>query len=97
MRRIVEQHDATAQERKIREANTGVLAVHASLLKRWLAKLKNRNAQQEYYLTDIIEMAAKDKIKVMPLIAPTSAEVLGSERQAAARRTGKRIPQDARP
>jgi bifunctional UDP-N-acetylglucosamine pyrophosphorylase/glucosamine-1-phosphate N-acetyltransferase len=77
VRRIVEQHDATAQERKIREANTGVLAAHASLLKRWLGKLKNRNAQQEYYLTDIIEMAAKDKIKVMPLIAPTSAEVLG--------------------
>ncbi len=65
------------QERKIREANTGVLAAQAHLLKRWLGKFKNRNAQQEYYLTDIIEMAAKDKIKVMPLIAPTSAEVLG--------------------
>ena len=75
--RIVEQHDATAAEKKIREGNTGVLALPATLLKRWLAKLKNRNAQREYYLTDVIAMAVKDKIKVTPLVAPTTVEVLG--------------------
>ena len=75
--RVVEQHDASARERRIREGNTGVLAVEAKLLKRWLGKLGNSNAQREYYLTDIIAMAVKDKIKVAPLIAPTLAEVLG--------------------
>ena len=74
---MVEQHDASASERRIREGNTGVLAVQARLLKRWLGKLKNRNAQHEYYLTDIIEMAAKEKIKVMPLLAPSAVEVMG--------------------
>lgn len=75
--RVVEQKDASARELKIREGNTGVLAVQAGLLKRWLARLKNRNAQREYYLTDIIAMAVKDRVKVAPLLAPTVAEVLG--------------------
>ena len=75
--RIVEQRDATARELKIREGNTGVLALHGRLLKRWLARLKNSNAQREYYLTDIIAMAVKDEIKVAALVAPTIAEVLG--------------------
>ena len=75
--RVVEQQDASAKERDICEGNTGVLVVYAALLKRWLERLKNRNAQHEYYLTDIIAMAVKDKIKVTPLIAPTAVEVLG--------------------
>ena len=77
VRRIVEQKDASARELKIREGNTGVLAVSAKLLKRWLAKLRTSNAQGEYYLTDIIAMAVKDKIKIAPLVAPTIPEVLG--------------------
>jgi len=75
--RIVEQRDCNARELKIGECNTGVLAVNAKLLKRWLAKLKPANAQREYYLTDIIAMAVKDKIKVAPLVAPTAVEVQG--------------------
>jgi bifunctional UDP-N-acetylglucosamine pyrophosphorylase / glucosamine-1-phosphate N-acetyltransferase len=75
--RIVEQNDASAAERRIREGNTGVLAVRANLLKRWLAKLKNKNAQGEYYLTDVIAMAVRDKVKVVPVVAPTTVEVMG--------------------
>ncbi|HVN99348.1 MAG TPA: bifunctional UDP-N-acetylglucosamine diphosphorylase/glucosamine-1-phosphate N-acetyltransferase GlmU [Steroidobacteraceae bacterium] len=75
--KIVEQRDCSARELKINECNTGVLAVNAKLLKRWLAKLKPANAQREYYLTDIIAMAVKDKVKVAPLIAPTAVEVQG--------------------
>ncbi|MGH8263873.1 MAG: bifunctional UDP-N-acetylglucosamine diphosphorylase/glucosamine-1-phosphate N-acetyltransferase GlmU [Steroidobacterales bacterium] len=75
--RIVEQRDCDAQQRKIRECNTGVLASNAKWLKRWLARLKPANSQREYYLTDIIAMAVKDKIKVAPLIAPTETEVQG--------------------
>jgi bifunctional UDP-N-acetylglucosamine pyrophosphorylase/glucosamine-1-phosphate N-acetyltransferase len=77
VRRIVEQKDATARERKIREGNTGVMVVPVKWLRRWLGKLKNSNAQGEYYLTDIIAMAVRDKVGVAPLVAPTVAEVLG--------------------
>jgi bifunctional UDP-N-acetylglucosamine pyrophosphorylase/glucosamine-1-phosphate N-acetyltransferase len=75
--RIVEQKDANARERKIREGNTGIMAVPVKRLRGWLAKLRNANAQGEYYLTDIIAMAVKDKVKVAPLAAPTVPEVLG--------------------
>jgi bifunctional UDP-N-acetylglucosamine pyrophosphorylase/glucosamine-1-phosphate N-acetyltransferase len=77
IQKIVEQKDASKAQLKIREGNSGIMAVPAKLLRRWLGRLKNANAQGEYYLTDIIAMAVKDKVKVTPLIAPTLAEVLG--------------------
>jgi bifunctional UDP-N-acetylglucosamine pyrophosphorylase/glucosamine-1-phosphate N-acetyltransferase len=75
--RIVEHKDASARELKLTECNTGVLAAPAGLLRRWLERLGSANAQGEYYLTDVIAMAARDKIAVRPLIAPTLTEVLG--------------------
>jgi bifunctional UDP-N-acetylglucosamine pyrophosphorylase/glucosamine-1-phosphate N-acetyltransferase len=77
IQKIVEQKDASKAQLRIREGNSGIMAVPAKLLRRWLGKLGNSNAQREYYLTDIIAMAVKDKVKVVPLIAPTLAEVLG--------------------
>ena len=77
VQKIVEQKDASRAQLKIREGNSGILAAPAKLLRRWLGKLKNANAQGEYYLTDVIAMAVKDKIKVTPLVAPRLAEVLG--------------------
>ncbi|HEV8443600.1 MAG TPA: bifunctional UDP-N-acetylglucosamine diphosphorylase/glucosamine-1-phosphate N-acetyltransferase GlmU [Steroidobacteraceae bacterium] len=77
VQKIVEQRDASRAQLKIREGNSGILAAPAKLLRRWLGKLKNANAQGEYYLTDVIAMAVKDKIKVAPLVAPRLAEVLG--------------------
>jgi bifunctional UDP-N-acetylglucosamine pyrophosphorylase/glucosamine-1-phosphate N-acetyltransferase len=77
IQKIVEQKDASKAQLKIREGNSGIMAVPAKLLRRWLGRLKNANSQGEYYLTDIIAMAVKDKVKVTPLIAPTLAEVLG--------------------
>lgn len=75
--RIVEHKDANARELRLTECNTGVLAAPARLLRRWLERLGNANSQGEYYLTDVVAMAAKDKIAVRPLIAPTLPEVLG--------------------
>jgi bifunctional UDP-N-acetylglucosamine pyrophosphorylase/glucosamine-1-phosphate N-acetyltransferase len=75
--RIVEHKDANARELALTECNTGVLAAPAARLRKWLARLGNSNSQGEYYLTDVIAMAVKDKIPVRPLIAPTLAEVLG--------------------
>jgi len=53
------------------------MAVPAALLRRWLGSLRNANAQGEYYLTDIVEMAVAEKVDVRPLVAPTVPEVLG--------------------
>ncbi len=75
--RIVEQKDASKRELTIRECNTGVMAIPVGPLKKWLGQLRNDNAQREYYLTDVIAMAVKDRVTVTPLIAPTTIEVLG--------------------
>jgi bifunctional UDP-N-acetylglucosamine pyrophosphorylase / glucosamine-1-phosphate N-acetyltransferase len=75
--RIVEQRDAGKRELAIRECNTGVMAAPARLLKSWLARLTNDNSQREYYLTDVVAMAVKERVPVLPLLAPTRAEVLG--------------------
>ena len=74
---IVEQKDASAAQRRINECNTGVLAVAAPLLRRWLGRLRSDNAQGEFYLTDIVAMAVKQRVAVRPLLAETEAEVLG--------------------
>ncbi|MGB8327346.1 MAG: bifunctional UDP-N-acetylglucosamine diphosphorylase/glucosamine-1-phosphate N-acetyltransferase GlmU [Steroidobacteraceae bacterium] len=77
VRHIIEERDATPRQKKIREANSGVMAMPAKMLKGWLGKLGQSNAQREYYLTDIVEMAVRDKVGVNALIAPSAAEVLG--------------------
>jgi bifunctional UDP-N-acetylglucosamine pyrophosphorylase/glucosamine-1-phosphate N-acetyltransferase len=77
IRKIVEHKDASKTELRVREANTGIIAAPAKLLRKWLALLKNDNAQREYYLTDIAAIATKEKIQVIPLLALTEQEVLG--------------------
>ncbi|MGQ0836537.1 MAG: bifunctional UDP-N-acetylglucosamine diphosphorylase/glucosamine-1-phosphate N-acetyltransferase GlmU [Gammaproteobacteria bacterium] len=77
VQRIVEQKDAGKRELAIRECNTGVMAIPARHLKKWLGRLRNDNSQLEYYLTDVIAMAVKDRVTVAPLVAPTTIEVLG--------------------
>ncbi|WP_332776360.1 bifunctional UDP-N-acetylglucosamine diphosphorylase/glucosamine-1-phosphate N-acetyltransferase GlmU [Polaromonas sp.] len=62
---IVEHKDASAQQRAIHEIYTGVMAVPAALLKRWLARLRNDNTQGEYYLTDIVKFAVEDGADVI--------------------------------
>ena len=77
VRSIVEQKDATAAQRRVREANTGVMVLPAKPLKKWLAALRSDNAQGEYYLTDVIAMAVKAKTRVTPLVAGSESEVQG--------------------
>jgi len=74
---IVEERDATAAQKRIKEINSGIITAPAKELKRWLPKLKNTNAQGEYYLTDIIEYAAKKGITVKSVMADSSNDVLG--------------------
>lgn len=74
---IVEDKDATEEQRNIREGNTGVMVVPVKHLRRWLAALKTDNAQGEFYLTDIIGMAVTDGIEVHPLCIDDEAAALG--------------------
>ncbi|MGP1928557.1 MAG: bifunctional UDP-N-acetylglucosamine diphosphorylase/glucosamine-1-phosphate N-acetyltransferase GlmU [Arsenophonus sp. NC-WZS1-MAG3] len=61
---IVEQKDATENQAKINEINTGILVANGADLKRWLKKLNNNNLQNEYYVTDIISLAHEEGCKI---------------------------------
>ena len=75
--KIVEEKDASITEKKIIEGNTGIMAVQGNKLKKWLNQLSNHNAQGEYYLTDIIEMAVADQITIITTQPESVDEVLG--------------------
>ncbi len=62
---IVEQKDATDAQKQIKEIYSGIMAVPAAHLKKWLARLDNKNAQSEYYLTDIVKFAVADGVGVV--------------------------------
>lgn len=74
---IVEQKDATTAQKQVCEVNTGILAVSAARLKSWLPQLSNRNAQGEYYLTDIIAMAVDEGMAVRVSQPDNAYEVQG--------------------
>ena len=75
--RIVEERDATARERSIREVNSGVLLAPAGLMRKWLGQLRPRNAQREYYLTDVVALALRARTRVVAVMADDAAEVQG--------------------
>jgi len=77
VKNITEEKDASEDLKKICEVNTGILAVKAKLLKKWLGQLDNNNAQQEYYLTDVIAMAVKDSYIVETTQPDNEHEVMG--------------------
>jgi bifunctional UDP-N-acetylglucosamine pyrophosphorylase/glucosamine-1-phosphate N-acetyltransferase len=61
---IIEEKDATPEQREIQEVNTGILLAPTKMLRGWLAKLQNNNSQGEYYLTDIVSMAVQQGVVV---------------------------------
>jgi bifunctional UDP-N-acetylglucosamine pyrophosphorylase/glucosamine-1-phosphate N-acetyltransferase len=74
---IVEERDATSEQAAIAEINSGLMALPAARLKRWLAALRNDNAQGEYYLTDVISMAFAEGVDVLGIEIDDPDEVLG--------------------
>lgn len=74
---IVEEKDAAPEQKQICETNTGLLAAPVGELRDWLTRLSSDNAQGEYYLTDIVGMAAQDGYALHGHIAPSAAEVAG--------------------
>ena len=75
--RIVEEKDAGAEERAVKEVNTGILVAPVARLRDWLGRIGNDNAQGEYYLTDIIGLAVADGVEVASVQPDTVAETLG--------------------
>ena len=61
---IIEEKDATYEQRKITEVNTGILLAPTKLLREWLSKLENNNSQGEFYLTDVVAMAAAQGVSI---------------------------------
>ena len=77
VRAIVEHKDASDEQRQITEIYSGIMAVPTSLLRGWLARLDNRNAQQEYYLTDVVKLAVADGVAVVAHRIADAAQVAG--------------------
>jgi bifunctional UDP-N-acetylglucosamine pyrophosphorylase/glucosamine-1-phosphate N-acetyltransferase len=86
VRRIVEHRDASAQELAIPEWYAGFLAAPARSLARWVEGLTSENAQKEYYLTDVVELAVGDGVEVQAVKARDRWDVAGvnSKRELAA-------------
>ena len=74
---IVEHKDASAEQIKITEINSGIICADSDHLKKWLGEIGNSNAQGEYYLTDIVEIAANEGQPILAVHPQTNAEVLG--------------------
>lgn len=74
---IVEEKDATDEQRAINEVNTGIMVLPTRYLERWLNELGNENAQGEYYLTDVIARAVSEGVGVNSALAQTASEVEG--------------------
>ena len=75
--RIVEEKDATDAEKAVREINTGFMAIPVARLKEWLPRVGANNAQKEYYLTDLVELALADGCRVATSACEDQKEVTG--------------------
>ena len=75
---IVEQKDANAGQLAIQEVNTGIMIADGAKLKAWLENLSNDNAQKEYYLTDIVAMAAEQGVTIATAQPDATYEVEGA-------------------
>ena len=68
VQKIVEQKDASKEELKVSTVNAGIYAFSKAVIEKYIPLLSNDNAQNEYYLTDVISMARKDKLNILPLL-----------------------------
>lgn len=74
---VIEHRDASTEQRAIREVNTGIMAMPVARLRAWLGRIRNANAQAEYYLTDIVALAFGDGVPIVTVQPADLAEVEG--------------------
>lgn len=79
---IVEAKDASSETLKIREVNTGLYVVRADVLKKYIPLIQNNNSKQEFYLTDIVDLAIQDGLKVQALLSHNTNVAHGVNSQA---------------
>lgn len=79
---IVEEKDASAEQKLIREINTGVMLIPNAFLHDWLPKIENANQQKEYYLTDIIALAVSNGVDIVAVQPEDAWEILGVNNKA---------------
>jgi len=77
VKEIVEEKDASPEQKRIQEINTGIMVLPTNSLKKWLKSLRASNAQGEYYLTDVIAMAVKDGVPIRTAQADAEYETVG--------------------
>ena len=75
---IVEEKDASTKQKEITEVNSGIMAIKSNHLSNLIPLVNNKNAAKEFYLTDIVELANKNKISVKALLLKDNTEVLGA-------------------
>lgn len=74
---IVEEKDATKDQKLIKEVYTGICCTNAASLMQWLANCTNSNAQQEYYLTELVKNAANEQCRILSFYVQEDFEVSG--------------------
>lgn len=79
---IVEEKDASAEQKLIQEINTGVMLIPNAFLHEWLPKIENSNQQKEYYLTDIIALAVSNGVEIAAVQPEDAWEILGVNNKA---------------
>ena len=93
VRAIVEEKDASAAQKRIREVNSGIMALPTARLANWLGKIKPENAQNEYYLTDIVRLALADRVTVSGLPVTDAWETLGVNSKSQLAQLERRLQQ----
>lgn len=78
---IVEAKDASAETLKIREINTGIYIVKAEILKKYIPLIQNKNSKQEFYLTDLVDLALSHKLKVQAILSSSTDVAHGVNNQ----------------
>jgi len=75
---IREEKDTSPEQKKIKEVNSGIMALHSDLLKKWIPDIKNNNSSKEYYLTDIVEIAKNSGFSIKGVRPLYKEETLGA-------------------
>ncbi|AGH96378.1 bifunctional UDP-N-acetylglucosamine diphosphorylase/glucosamine-1-phosphate N-acetyltransferase GlmU [Pseudobdellovibrio exovorus] len=88
---IVEAKDASMETLKIREVNTGIYLAKASVLKKYIPLIKNNNSKKEFYLTDLIDLALTDRLKVQALLSKNTDVAHGVNNQAELAEATKKV------
>jgi bifunctional UDP-N-acetylglucosamine pyrophosphorylase/glucosamine-1-phosphate N-acetyltransferase len=78
---IVEEKEATDKQRNIQESNSGIMYIQGKQVRQLIEKLDNKNAQSEFYLTDVVKHCVAAGLKVMASVCPTEEEVYGVNNQ----------------